>query len=95
MGPGRGMSNLKTSLRKRRRAGDPMREFDHLPRTLRIWLAEAALPWSPRSVRRLWSKALQQSGGCETRALAHLSEIEAKRLTHDAPRVWGASFPQV
>ncbi|WP_460272799.1 DUF6525 family protein [Celeribacter sp. ULVN23_4] len=88
------MSNLNTSLRKRRRASDPMREFDHLPKALRLWLAQAALPWSPRSVRRLWSKALRQNAGCEDRALAQLSEIETKRLESDAPRIWGAAFPQ-
>ncbi|WP_107815708.1 DUF6525 family protein [Celeribacter persicus] len=86
------MSNLNTSLRKRRRSCDPMREFDHLPKALRLWLSQAALPWSPRSVRRLWSKALHLHGGCEDRALAHLSEIESRRLAKDSPQVWGAVF---
>ncbi|WP_417253376.1 DUF6525 family protein [Celeribacter sp.] len=84
MGGCGGMSNLNTSLRKRRRSNDPMREFDRLPRPLRLWLMEAALPWSPRSVRRLWAGALTLYGGCEERALAHLSRIEAQRLAKDA-----------
>ncbi|WP_434289869.1 DUF6525 family protein [Celeribacter sp. SCSIO 80788] len=77
------MTNLNTSLRKRRRSTDPMQEFDRLPRPLRQWLSQAALPWSPRSVRKLWAGALARYDGCENSALAHLSQVEAKRLSHD------------
>ncbi|ESQ13778.1 MAG: hypothetical protein JKP98_25960 [Rhodobacteraceae bacterium] len=41
-----------TSLRRKRRSEDPMREFDRLPANLRAWLANAILPWRPRSVQR-------------------------------------------
>ena len=41
--------NLATTLRARRRDADRVRAFDRLPRELRLWLHEAALPWSPRS----------------------------------------------
>ncbi|WP_090062484.1 DUF6525 family protein [Celeribacter neptunius] len=75
--------NLSSSLKRRRRAGDPMREFDCLPRPLRRWLSQAALPWSPRSARRLWLSALKDHDGCEKRALAHLSSVEARRLATD------------
>lgn len=32
-----------TSLRRKRRRGDPMRDYDRLPPELRCWLADAAL----------------------------------------------------
>jgi hypothetical protein len=39
-----------------------MASYDRLPRDLRLWLAEAALPWSARSVLRLWQRALKETG---------------------------------
>nr|WP_281244852.1 DUF6525 family protein [Albimonas pacifica] len=67
-------------LRARRRAGDPMAEFDRLPPALRRWLAEAALPWSPRSAARAWARARRASGGDEAAALAALDALQARRL---------------
>ncbi len=72
--------NLSPALANRRRRGDPMREHDRLPEPLRRWATEAALPWSPRSLRRLWRRALSESGGCEDAALARLSAAEARQL---------------
>ena len=43
----------ETNLRRRRRVGNPMHEFDQLPKPLRKWLSKAILPWSPASVRRV------------------------------------------
>ncbi|MEC9104487.1 MAG: DUF6525 family protein, partial [Pseudomonadota bacterium] len=39
--------NVATTLRRRRRPADPMQAYDALPRPLRAWMAQAALPWSP------------------------------------------------
>ena len=39
----------QTSLKRRPRATDPMREFDGLPQELRSWVARADLPWRPGS----------------------------------------------
>ncbi len=64
----------------RRRYEDPMAAYDRLPRELRAWLAEAVLPWSPRSARRAWEKALARAGGNTVRASEVLSEIEARQL---------------
>ena len=47
----------QTSLPKRRRARDPMRDYDRLPAPLRHWMAQAALPWSPKSCLKLWTIA--------------------------------------
>ena len=55
-------SNLRSNLRKRRRASVPMQEFDELPPALRVWLHQAVLPWSPRSALRIWRRALSCHG---------------------------------
>ncbi|MBE3639495.1 DUF6525 family protein [Mangrovicoccus algicola] len=46
----------QTGFPRRRRQGDPMRDYDALPAALRGWLAGAALPWSPASCRRIWAR---------------------------------------
>ena len=50
----------ETNLRRRRRIGNPMHEFDQLPKPLRKWLSKAILPWSPLSVRRVWHKSIRK-----------------------------------
>ena len=71
-----------TSLRRKQRAGDPMQAFDALPEPLRHWLSNAALPWSPASVRRVWSKSLA-NGLSSDEALERLEIAEAKTLARD------------
>ena len=78
-------ANLASSLTRRRKpraARDPMAEFDRLPSDLRRWLAQAALPWSPRSALRAWQRALAQSRGPQD-ALARLDALQAARLARD------------
>jgi len=87
------MRNLNTRLKCRKRSVDPMREYDRLPQPLRLWLSQAALPWSAPSVKRAWRRALARHEGCEIRALDYMSRAEARSLTKDAPRIWGASYP--
>ncbi len=86
--------NLNTNLRRHRRNTNPMAEYDALPRELRGWLANAQLPWSPKSVRKLWRKALLQNDGETRQALRFLSACEARLIEKDAPKVWNASFPR-
>ncbi|WP_372802524.1 DUF6525 family protein [Paracoccus seriniphilus] len=86
-------SNLgATRLRRRSRAEDPMRTFDTLPRPLRRWLAEAAMPWSPASCRRIWMRARSEGEPVED-ILARLDRAEKKclGLANDPfpPRVGG------
>jgi hypothetical protein len=76
------MANLRSPLARRGPARG-LAEFDRLPPALRRWLAQAALPWSARSVRRLWGRVLRESGGDEARALARLDAIEAARLKRE------------
>ncbi len=75
--------NCRTALPRRRRRGDPMAEFDRLPPAVRRWLTQAVLPWSARSVRRLWGRALRDERGDEAAALACLDRAEAARLARD------------
>lgn len=72
----------KTSLRARRRNSDPMRAYDELPHPLRHWLAQAALPWSPTSAKRLWHRARAQGGSVDA-ALHSLTQAETQTLARD------------
>ncbi|WP_222522888.1 DUF6525 family protein [Tateyamaria omphalii] len=71
-----------TTLRRTRRNSDPMRSYDALPAPLRNWVSQAALPWSPASVRRLWDRACANGLATED-ALQFLSETEARSLAKD------------
>lgn len=71
-----------TTLRRRRRATQPMQAYDELPRPLRQWLANAALPWSPVSCKRIWEKA-RKEGLCPDEALVRLVRAEQKTLMRD------------
>lgn len=87
-GPGRRRrtgSNLgATALPRRSVARDPMQAFDALPPELRRWLANAALPWSPQSCRRIWLKA-GASGASVAERLARLDRAERQTLARDQP----------
>ena len=71
-----------TSLRRKRSKSDPMREFDALPTPLRQWLAEACLPWSPASVRKIWTRA-RNDGESVAATLERLKQAEAQTLARD------------
>ena len=71
-----------TTLKKRRRAADPMTTYDTLPQPLRSWLAEAMLPWSPKSCKRIWDK-VRSNGLSIDDAIVALTEAERKTLSRD------------
>jgi len=71
-----------TSLRRKRRAADPMQSYDALPEPLRNWLSQAALPWSPVSARRIWTRA-NARGLCVQETLNTLSLAEERTLARD------------
>ncbi|SFO05675.1 hypothetical protein SAMN04487859_11484 [Roseovarius lutimaris] len=72
----------QSSLRHKRRSGDPMSAYDGLPAPLRQWLSVAALPWSPASARRLWS-TLRSKGLTQEEILKSLNKAEVKTLARD------------
>ena len=74
----------ETRLARRRARRDPMRAFDGLPAPLRRWLADAALPWSPASCRRIWQRARARGEPVEA-ILARLDRAEALTLSRDTP----------
>ena len=81
-----------TSLKRRRRPGGGMREFDRLPADLRIWLTSAVLPWGPRSVHRTYTKALARTESAE-HALQELDRIQSRLIARYARKIWGADHP--
>lgn len=85
------MRNL-SSPRARWRKGNAMAAHDNLPAPLRHWASHAALPWSADSLRRLWSRALAETGSTDA-ALARLSAAEARSLRREAAKVWGNDYP--
>jgi hypothetical protein len=81
-----------THLKRRRRSEDPMREFDRLPAELRRWLASAALPWRPASVRLAYARAVAETGDRQS-ALVRLTELQGRLLAQDAAAIWGPDHP--
>ena len=73
----------QTKLKRRKRQGDPMDAYDALPTPLRQWLANASMPWSPASARKVWIKA-QAKGYDEQEALQFLSKCEVGMLRRDS-----------
>ena len=84
------MRNLSSGLR---RSAGSLRAHDALPAPLRLWLKGAALPWSERSARRLWERALRDSRGDVAKALARLDQAQRRLMARDSARVWGAGYP--
>lgn len=83
--------NLRSS-RARTQLVDPMRAHDALPAPLRHWATQAALPWSARSLRRAWTRALHATG-CPQAALQRLSAAETATLAREGPGIWGRGHP--
>ncbi|MDC0608158.1 DUF6525 family protein, partial [Amylibacter sp.] len=46
----------RTSLKRKRRNENPLLDYDRLPRELRAWVANAELPWRPRSVLKAYER---------------------------------------
>ena len=84
--------NLATSLRRKIRQ-HPMDRYDRLPPELRQWLSEAALPWSPCSVRRLWQRLASECAGDPQAIRRRMDLAEARMLARDAGEVWGRGYP--
>ncbi|QBY00480.1 hypothetical protein E2K80_06805 [Rhodophyticola sp. CCM32] len=70
-----------------------MAAYDRLPAELRLWVAEATLPWSPRSTLRAWRQALKSCGGDTARAKQVLTRVEQRQIAKDARKTWGYDHP--
>lgn len=81
-----------TTLRRKRRAANPMRDYDALPKELREWIAGAVLPWRARSVQLAYGRAFARTGDTGL-ALAELDRVQAALVARDAGRIWGRSHP--
>lgn len=86
------MSNLATSLRRRRR-GPAMAGHDRLPPELRRRLAEAVLSLSPCAVRRLGVRLHRDCNGDTPVIRRQLDADEARLPARDAPKTWGSACP--
>ena len=84
--------NKRSSLKRRRRQGERMQEFDRLPAELRQWLSSAILPWRPRSVQSAYQRALKRVGSTDL-ALAALTQVERRLIAQDARKIWGEDHP--
>ncbi len=77
----KGRRNLATALKTRVRAGNPLAEFDALPAAARAWARGAVLPWSARSIARIWARGMREGGAAQ--ALALLARAEAMTLARE------------
>jgi hypothetical protein len=64
--------------------------YDLLPQPLRSWLADAVLPWSPKSCKRIWDNA-QANGLSVDETIVMLTEVERNNLSRDKYRILKAS----
>lgn len=87
-----GTNRGQTSLKRRRRNEDKMRDFDRLSPELRLWLASAVLPWRPKSVQRAFAKAYNKTGDAAA-ALNELDQMQNRLIAKDARKIWGAEHP--
>ena len=76
----------ETNLRRRKRVGNSMYEFDQLPKPLRKWLSKAILPWSPLSVRRVWHRSITK-GLSSQEALGVLDKTEECILKKEKSKI--------
>jgi len=83
-----------TSLRRKNRSADPMHSYDALPVPLRRWLADARLPWSPASARRVWTRACARGLGPEE-ALNALAKAEERTLARDRFAITNQLTPKI
>ena len=82
----------KTSLKRKRRNENPLLDYDRLPRDLRAWIANAELPWRPRSVLKAYERAFSKTGD-RNKAMNKLNNIQHRLVAKDAIVIWGKNYP--
>ena len=69
-------SNLgSTNLKRKRRNENPILDYDRLPKELRKWIANAELPWRPKSVLKAYERAYSRTSN-NKKAMNELSLSE-------------------
>ena len=84
----------KTSLKRKRQNENPLLDYDRLPRDLRAWIANAELPWRPRSVLKAYERAFSKTGD-RNKAMNELNNIQHRLVAKDAIVIWGKNHPKV
>lgn len=84
----------RTSLKRKRRNENPLLDYDRLPRDLRAWIANAELPWRPRSVLKAYERVFSKTGD-RNKALIELNYIQHRLVAKDAIEIWGKNHPKV
>ena len=70
--------NLRSSLPRKSRRTSPMAAHDALPAPARQWAAQACLPWSAASIRKICARYTEASD-----IIAALDRAEARMLAKD------------
>ena len=83
----------KTSLKRKRRSENSLLDYDRLPRDLRAWIANAELPWRPRSVLKAYERAFLKTGD-RNKALKELNYIQYRLVAKDTVVIWGKNYPK-
>jgi hypothetical protein len=86
-------SNLgSTNLKLKRRNENPILDYDRLPKELRKWIANAELPWRPKSVLKAYERAFSKTGD-RNEAMNELNNIQHRLVAKDANVIWGKNYP--
>tara|TARA_B110001450_G_scaffold242134_1_gene252174 strand:+ start:119 stop:400 length:282 start_codon:yes stop_codon:yes gene_type:complete len=86
-------SNLgSTNLKRKRQNGNPILEYDRLPKELRKWIANAQLPWRPKSVLKAYERAYSRTSNSK-KAMHELSRIQNHLVSKDTAHIWGKNHP--
>ena len=86
-------SNLgSTNLKRKRRNENPILDYDKLPKELRKWIANAELPWRPKSVLKAYERAYSRTGNSK-KAMNELTRIQNHLVSKDTAHIWGKNHP--
>ena len=83
-----------TSLKRKKRNENPLLDYDRLPKELRAWVANAELPWRPKSVLKAYKHAYLKTGNRD-KAINELNYIQNRLVAKDAIVIWGRNHPYV
>jgi hypothetical protein len=83
----------RTSLKRKRRNENPLLDYDQLPRELREWVANAKLPWRPKSVLKAYERAYLKTGD-RGKAISELNFIQNHLVSKDAALIWEKNYPK-